>query len=301
MGGATYVLYPSEPEEPTVLHSKRFQPFAIVTKERVSSTSQIYTLQPRHDTTTDPYADIWQRGIWSVEFKQPQLQISRAYTPLPPLPNQPPGNLRFLIRKEHKGEVSNYLDRLYVGAFIDVRGPKVEFELEEGVEEVLFVAGGTGIAPALQVAHTLLDRRKHAESPRINILWANRRREDCAGAPQLAKKAWWPWSKPAPEALAEAPNKIVEELQDLEERHQGNFHVDYMVDEEGTFVDRKMISNALQKKSGKPAQGAKLIIISGPDGFVANIAGPKDISGDQGPLGGMLSRLQLGDWKVVKL
>jgi cytochrome-b5 reductase len=307
---AAWAFYPSQATEPQILHERNFQPFTIVSKEPVSSTSSIYTLQPGFRTTSDPYTKLWEQGVWSVEFKQPQLQIARSYTPLPPNEDSAPGDLRFLVRREHKGEVSNYLDRLRVGAIIDVRGPKVEYEILENVSEVLFLAGGTGIAPALQVVHTLLKKRSENVTkgkPVIHILWASRKGEDCLGARKTVVKSWWRTADPAlPE---EEPNKIVKELQDLEKAFEGQVKIDCLVDEENTFIDKGRISKITNKSSissqGAPAlSGKKLLILSGPDGFVNYFAGPKEWEEGQlvqGRLGGVLAQMKLNDWTVVKL
>jgi cytochrome-b5 reductase len=311
-----WFLYPSQPTNPSILDKRRFQPFAIISKEPVSSNSSIYTLRPGSEHTSDPYEHLWTHGIWSVEFKQPQLQIARSYTPLPPTdPPGVPGDLRFLIRRERNGEVSTYLDRLRIGAIVDIRGPKVEYEVPEGVSEVLFLAGGTGIAPALQVVYTLLN--KHAgdgmteNMPKVHILWANRRREDCAGGRRTAESSWWSWGRPTAENTPrEPPNRIVQNLQKLEKNLDGRVMVDYMIDEEGSFIGKsdilKVASRSVKSPEGaNPAKpGTKLLLISGPDGFVDFYAGPREWENGklgQGHLGGLLGSLGLKDWTVVKL
>jgi hypothetical protein len=225
------------------------------------------------------------------------------------------GDLRFLIRREQHGEVSTYLDRLRVGAIVDIRGPKVEYEVLDGVSEVLFLAGGTGIAPALQVVYTLLNKivedRMVEELPRVNILWANRRREDCAGCRRAAKSSWWKWGRPTTETTPGGPpNRIVQELQDLEMKYKGRVKVDYMIDEEGSFIGKADIlnvtgHNATSVAGAKSAEfGPKLLLISGPDGFVDFYAGPREWENGklgQGRLGGLLGSLGLKEWTIVKL
>lgn len=299
----------------TLLDPRRFHPFTILSKEPVSPTSSIYTLRPSlpPPTDSDPYAPLWARGIWSVEFKQPQLQIARRYTPLPPtVTEQPgvPGDLRFLIRREQNGEVSGYLDRLRIGAIVEIRGPKVEFEVPQEVSEVVFLAGGTGIAPALQVVCTLLEMRE-GEGTKVRILWANRRREECVGGRRAGKRSWWSWGHSvAEDAPNEPPNRIVKELQGLEKRYEGRVRVEYMVDEEGSFTGKSDILRAT-RDSLKSEEGAvlanpgkKLLLISGPDGFIDFYAGPREWEDGklgQGRLGGLLGGLGLVDWTVVKL
>lgn len=77
--------------------------------------------------------------------------------PSPP-PEQDPAaeDIRLLIRAKAKGEVSPYLHSLPLGAAVELRGPKIECALPAGVRNVVFLAGGTGIAPAMQAAYSLL-------------------------------------------------------------------------------------------------------------------------------------------------
>ena len=116
-----------------------FVKYRLASREDVSSTCAIFTLRPvlggkglEVEKSGDGDADgqdRQQRAIQSVLFKQPQLQIARAYTLLPAEPGQPSDELRFLIKREKGGEVSSYLHRLEAGAEVEVRGPNAEYIL----------------------------------------------------------------------------------------------------------------------------------------------------------------------------
>ena len=195
------------------LNPVTFTPYVLVSKEPVSSTNAIFTLRHERGSTSAQQLQEtqtpWpQRAIWSVQIKQPQLQIARSYTPLPPLqaptlsesadptstvaPYNPIAGtgldeIRLLIRREKEGEVSGYLHSLPVGSTVELRGPHIEYEIAKDVGDIVFLAGGTGIAPALQAAHWILGNpgdtahESAMEKARIHVLWANRRREDCLG------------------------------------------------------------------------------------------------------------------------
>lgn len=188
----------------------------LVAKEPISSTASIFYLDPNPPERehwlwqlvspvtsyvkyalkaedADTLRRAWREGtVWNVEFKQPQLQIVRSYTPLPPSTldgKERRGCLKFLIRNEPKGEMSSYLHTLADCSDVDVRGPNHEFRSGPDVRQVVFFAGGTGIAPALQAAHALLgeNRINRIADPtelvnrKVHILWANRTRSDCVG------------------------------------------------------------------------------------------------------------------------
>ncbi len=303
-GVVAYRLY-KRPGSTDGLNPVTFTPFTLISKEPVSSTCSIFTLRSSHDA--EPREPNGAR-VWSVQIKQPQLQIARAYTPLPPSQvrsaeqSQPTGEIRILIRKEPKGEVSGYLHDLSDGATVDIRGPNIEYVLPDDVEEVVFLAGGTGIAPALQVAHSLLCLPSGERSdlgPRIHILWACRRREDCIGGrsthqnqQQSPRKAYWgsllgkdsgKATEPLPTAQS-VKGRMVQELEAFQARHPDRISVDYFIDEEKTYVSpsdfQKLIvprsarASSELHKTASASQGRKLILVSGPDGFVAHFAGP---------------------------
>ncbi|PGH14400.1 hypothetical protein AJ79_03042 [Helicocarpus griseus UAMH5409] len=316
----------------TALNPSTFTAYELVSKTPVSSTSSIFTLRPvtAADSNAAVYKQAWQRGLWSVQFKQPQLQIGRDYTPLPPVSQaeeEEDGALRFLIRKDPYGEVSGYLHNLALGARVDIRGPRLDYVLPADVEEVLFIAGGTGIAPGLQAAYNMFSNGNEG-SKRMHVLWANRRREDCSGGvsdrPGLTGASSGPWWRRVfgggkdvsgeVDATGNVAEKglMVRQLEELKAQYPGMFTVDYFVDEEGTLVGKGSILGFTKLREGKHGQGGghgskrrKLILISGPDGFISYLAGPKMWSSEgkevQGPLQGLLRQLDLKGWSVWKL
>ncbi|KAK7535615.1 hypothetical protein IWX49DRAFT_265211 [Phyllosticta citricarpa] len=356
VGGFAWRQYASKRNtESAGLHPQDFSAYTIAAREPVSSTSSIFTLQAQDSTGHQDLKHIWKRGVWSVEVKQPQLQIARAYTPLPPslsavpesavttssshseLSLTPPlatpavantdddahssRTIRLLIRREPSGEVSNYLHRLPVSTTVELRGPHVEFEIPHDTTEVLFIAGGTGIAPAMQVAHALMTRESN--NARMRILWATRLREECvggksdSGASGQAESGiggWKSWIglgyKPKreesllPKEDEEKKGAIVQELEALKKHGgaDGRLRVEYYVDEEGSFIRPAHVSRRLAETNGKA--GTQLIIISGPDGFLDYWSGRKiwaEQGEVQGPLRGALSKMDLKGWKVWKL
>ncbi|KAK3327889.1 hypothetical protein B0T19DRAFT_423070 [Cercophora scortea] len=360
------------------LNPTTFVPFTITAREQVSPTSFILTVRPLHARDApffflpDLHANkpiltrAWEHGLWSVEIKQPQLQVARDYTPLPPLHNEAQndletGVLRFLVRKLDGGEVSTYLSRLSVGDKIELRGPHLGFDLRarvgESEKDVVFLAGGTGIAPALQAARVLLGDGNDGtgKRSRVSILWANRHRADCEG-----------------------PGGIISLLAEERQRHGDRLRYACTVDEEGTFINTGAIVKQTGMSSSLPSSspgrwswvpfsgnktppppstasdllpataagedtcayhsakrlitmpardtpgekgctcaeqqqqhwGKNLLMVSGPDGFIATFAGAKVWGAGeelQGPVGGVVGTLRKqnprfwADWLVLKL
>ena len=312
-GCVAYVKYRNW-EEPG-LNPERFIPFTLVAKEAVSSTSSVFTLSPRWATTNAQiYDQAWKDGIWSVQVKQPQLQIARSYTPLSPILNSEQiidSDLRFLIRRDPQGEVSGYLHKLPIGAEIELRGPHLEYAIPNDVDEVVFLAGGTGIAPALQVVHRVivLSSSPGRESPRIRILWANRRREDALGLPMNHLEQ--PTEDNSSTARPGLPSLLARELTNLQQDHQGKLSFQYFNDDQKSFITEDVLAKCFLDSTRQAKKcltegpaGRKLILVSGPDGFVKHYAGPKVWQGGvehSGPVGGILKRLDLSGWEVWKL
>lgn len=381
---------------PASLNTTSFVPYTIVSREQVSSTAFIITVEPfnpRHtvlgqsnnlvdQTLRNDLQEAWHHGLWCVEIKQPQLQVARDYTPLPPPVGQEKeemvcGRLRFLIRKMEGGEVSSYLSRLEVGDKVELRGPHLGFDVvqrlglqstavaEQG--QVVFLAGGTGIAPALQVARRLYgpvyekgDGKEKKEwkqvedmpttPPKMTIVWANKFREDCPDCEDLEglrKRGYLP-----PSALDDAKKGgIMPYLKDIKLHHPQEFNYACTVDTEKKWIDGKTILDAVVsttpnnksivksmattdpscplhspsalvhvsdrqdheaqcKCHGGSSSGKNLLMVSGPDGFIARFAGPKAWSHGlerQGPVGGVVDELmrkgkvKREEWMVLKL
>jgi hypothetical protein len=295
-----------------------FVRYTLAKKEDTSSTCSVFTLRPATASIIQTEGPGLENAIKSVQFKQPQLQIARNYTLLPST-NENTGELGFLIRKELKGEVSGYLHRLPLGSELELRGPIVDYILPQDVDRVLFLAGGTGIAPALQVAEQLAGRVP------VHIMWANRRREDCKGgwSDSAQPSSWsaslrgffasrWSAAEPATkhDASGQEQNLVVARLDRMKEKSISPdpaaihpLQVDYFVDDESSFIRSKDVQRLLQS-SDQQSSGKKLLLVSGPEGFINHWAGPKQWQNGrevQGPLGGTVSSLDLSGWHVVKL
>lgn len=304
---------------PSTLNPTSFTKYKLVSKEPVSSTGSIFTLKPaKPDGNADVYEQAWRAGVWSVMFKQPQLQIGRDYTPLPgTLDEGGTGELRFFIRRDPFGEVSRYLHGLGLGSVVEMRGPKMERRIPGRTREVLFIAGGTGIAPALQAGHALLRRSDETHRPQIHILWANRKREDCAGGlndGRSKKQESWSWfglvksdpSSSAPRAVQSdaLQSRMVRELEVLKSQYPGQVTVDYFVDEERTYIQKQDILGFTNSTGVSGSLRNKMILVSGPEGFISYMAGPKLWAQGmevQGPLQGIIGELGLTNWTTWKL
>ena len=311
-------VWQTNPARSLILNPRFFTPFILESRAKVSSTSATLDLLSLPEgQNTENVSEAWRTGVWSVQVMQPELQIARSYTPLPPIEGTKPEQVRLFVRQEPQGEVSTFLHKINRGTIVHLRGPRIEYEIPEDVDEILFLAGGTGIAPALQVAHTLFNHRTRPtqESPELRILWANRRREDSINGLNPIDNLQTETPSQSPEVTGEvaAPSQtsqtpLVEEVESLRAKHRGSFIVDYLIDDEGSYISESILRTYLSgtdqtsNQDGTPRR--KVILVSGPDGFVDAFAGPKTWQGGreiQGPLGGLLKKINPQGWEIWKL
>lgn len=340
--GYKVYTWQTDPHRSVILNPKFFTPFILEAREKVSPTSSILSLlSVPKGQNTENVAEAWETGVWSVQVMQPELQIARAYTPLPPSDDAEPEQLRLFVRQEPQGEVSTFLHKINRGTLVHLRGPHLEYEIPKDVDEVLFIAGGTGIAPALQVAHTLYKHRvaSSEDGPKLRILWANRRREDSfqgleptglrTFAPKQLQEGLLPklqgladkWQGKrdvqSEETMSEAPtpeplsqHRLVEEVESLKSTYQGKVSIDYFIDEKGSHITESLLRRYLSTAAPSEqfiedgSAPKKIILVSGPEGFVSSYAGAKSMKGGkeiQGPLGGILKKIDSKGWDIWKL
>lgn len=142
-----------------LLDANEFHPFKITHKEQIDEDHYLIEIKPVHSHWQYSYytnydsKSIWNGDkIWSVEVKQPQIMVVRAYTPLPlyfmqseytysgekkPLLRvinndlddyDKGGTMCFYIKKYNDGEVSRFIANKNVGDELEIRGPHVEFK-----------------------------------------------------------------------------------------------------------------------------------------------------------------------------
>jgi Na+-transporting NADH:ubiquinone oxidoreductase subunit F len=87
-----------------------------------------------------------------------------------------PRRLTLFVRREPGGVVSPYLcDRLQEGEELAIRGPFGDFRLHEGSREILFIAGGSGLAP---IRSMLVSMAERASARRSTLYFSVRSKRD---------------------------------------------------------------------------------------------------------------------------
>jgi ferredoxin-NADP reductase len=213
-----YFLSGEKTSNEKLLEPDRFTPFKITYKEDITEDLQLIELSPNYEQFRTMLKSkdnsLWNgKKLWSVEVKQPEIQVVRRYTPLPMYymqgldgksllrllggKEEDEGRMVLLVKKYNDGEVSRWLHRMPVGSIVELRGPFVGHRFPyspidkaapmrqtmedlpsrmsvepEGLpealnvpepENIVFFAGGTGIAPILQSLFSKNPPRGHVD------------------------------------------------------------------------------------------------------------------------------------------
>lgn len=150
-----YFLSGEKTSDVQALEPDKFTTFKITYKEDVGEDLQLIEFSPRNYEEVRKIIksreSLWNgKNLWSVDVRQPEIQVVRKYTPLPlyymqgGLNNEQDGSKspallralgssedegRFvlLVKKYNDGEVSKWLHRLPIGTLVDIRGPYVGY------------------------------------------------------------------------------------------------------------------------------------------------------------------------------
>ncbi|KAF8427404.1 hypothetical protein EV426DRAFT_589890 [Tirmania nivea] len=229
-----------------------------------------------------------------------------------------------LIKEEEGGEVSRWLFGLPVGAVVGFRGPRWEWiapaswrEGEVKGKNVVFLAGGTGIAPAMQVCQAII--KDGARNPTFPIIITSID-TTTAGTTKPHTSCTILWAVRTPSDL---PHPILHELTHLAHlaaKYNISLTTIPHIDSHAQFITQADIQVALisppsphhhpranspswrewimdllgageKKHSGGDMHDPrdKYIFVSGPEGFIKFFAGEKGEDGEsQGSVGGVV-------------
>lgn len=278
-------------------------------------------------------------SISSLSVKQPDIMIERSYTPLQtPLHAELEGKVDILVKKYENGEMGRYLHSLQPGQDqIEVRGwlktwddSVMEGHGKAPLDEIVFIAGGTGISPAYQLLSSILaSSRADLDPPQ-----PARPMPPPSTTSPIEQQTSLPrftllYAAPSPSSLLLLP-----ELKALQEAHPERLSIQLWTEQraadntsdtaeesslpavvaklgrlipnlpglgpkeiEGLPLHTGRLSlNDLKKRLPYPSTEStkrRAILIAGPEAMVESIAGPSRTADGQrqGPLGGHLKQI----------
>ncbi|EAL64774.1 NADH-cytochrome b5 reductase [Dictyostelium discoideum AX4] len=102
-------------------------------------------------------------------------EVYRPYTPISS--DEERGYFDLLIKVYEKGAMSGYVDNMFIGDSIEVKGPKGKFNYQPNMRKSIgMLAGGTGITPMLQVIKAIL--KNPSDKTEISLVFGNITEED---------------------------------------------------------------------------------------------------------------------------
>lgn len=157
-----------------------FTPLTIRAIKQITSDSSVISLELPHELLPDNFAypEPPHTPLQALYIRQPELQIQRAYTPLnldcfqaPDGDDRSPNDgsnrsINFLVKRYKDGEVSSYVHRQGPGDQLWVRGPVRTWTLPEA-DELIFIAGGTGLTPLIQMLN-----QRHSLPKTIKLVYS---------------------------------------------------------------------------------------------------------------------------------
>ncbi|GAA5922924.1 cytochrome b5 reductase family protein [Sporobolomyces koalae] len=286
--GVSGLYYLNQPDAP-VLAPDRWTPVKVIAVEQLTRDTSLLRINVPKSTlptvlTQDPDA----QPILSLYVKEPTLQIQRAYTPLSASCFNPDGSatLELVVKRYRDGEVSRYLHRLGPGDELSIRAPSVTWYYRpKDWDQVVFIAGGTGVTPAYQLIHDSLESQPSSRpSPTLSLLYASASPAQMFLQPQLDAFL--------SSGARASPLSIRYQVDSNPEgaRLAPNMHVGK--------IDRKVLQEVVGTRD--PSK-KKVIVICGPEGMINALAGPRGRNFSQGRVGGILKELGYSEHEVVKL
>ncbi|BGP04441.1 Phenylalanyl-tRNA synthetase, beta subunit, cytoplasmic [Rhodotorula toruloides] len=275
-------------EEPPLLGYDRWTPVKIKSITPLTPETSFFRLEvPKALLPPGLGSDPSARPILSLFVKEPNLQIQRAYTPLTSSSFNPsgPAELDLVIKRYADGELSRYIHRLGPGDELTVRGPAITWYYRpQDWDEVTFVVGGTGVAPAYQFVKDMLSASS-IDTPKVSIVYAS----------------------PSPSRIL-----LKDSLDAFREQDPSRLSLHYLADRLDPNTSSKTAPQdvtiafpdgmTLKKLLGKKEDGKRrVVIVCGPEGMVEAVAGPRGRNFSQGRVGGVLKELGFTEREVVKL
>jgi cytochrome-b5 reductase len=209
--------------------------------------------------------------------------VVRPYNPISPRYTN--GPLTFLVRQYPDGRMSNLLHDMRPGDTIQLKGPFEQYrfvEKDHANQQIVFIAGGTGLTPCLQLIHDLVERQREPEPEKrpskLTLIFANN---------------------------TEMEILLREELDEMAASSNGFLDIHYLVREAplvpGPQLMQGIVSRRYLEERLPPPEQNPLIFVCGPPGMMELVSGPKTKDKKQGQLAGILRDLGYTESHVWKL
>lgn len=188
--------------------------------------------------------------------------VARPYTPVSKCDRR--GSFQLVVKSYPQGVVSKHIGQLNVGDIVEVKGPLFKLKYTPNLRKNIgMIAGGTGIAPMIQVIKEILGNPM--DKSNITVLFGNHEEGDIL---------------------------LRSELDSLAAKHESQLTLHYVVNKpSATWTGLKGLINEdmVRRLMPKPSPDT-LVYVCGPPAMMEAVSGPKGANFTQGPVLGMLQR-----------
>ncbi|KAJ7150378.1 hypothetical protein C8R46DRAFT_1124820 [Mycena filopes] len=279
LGGLAYYTYLSRTGAtattlPSVLSPEQFVtlPLSKVVPYNHNSSTFHFTLPPKTSSKLPVASCVLIKADGNALNDPKGNPVIRPYTPISSADNT--GELVFVIKKYETGIMSKFIHSLKPGDSLSIKGPIAKFPYRENeFDEVALIGGGSGITPLYQVVNHALS--SPFNTTKFKLLYSNVTEEDIL---------------------------LRGEIDALAKKHPNTFEVVYLLDKPkpdwkgpSGFIN----ADVIKKYVAPPTKERTMVMICGPPGQVASLAGPK-VGFEQGELSGVFKALGYTGDKVFK-
>ncbi|EUC67033.1 NADH-cytochrome b5 reductase [Rhizoctonia solani AG-3 Rhs1AP] len=283
LGIGTYIYadkQEAKPKAPLVsaLDKDNFKEFAVKKVEPYNHNTAKFTLElPPGQATLLPVSGLVYVKASESDPDAPKDKkgntVGRPYTPISDPEKE--GEVTFMIKRYDTGQLTPYIHNLKPGDKVSVKGPIVKRPWKNNeFEEVVLIAGGSGITPMYQVLTHALAQPE--DKTKFKLLFGN---------------------------VSPADILLKEEFEQLKAKHGDRFDIVHIVDKgdkNWTGLTGFITKDILKKEIAPASLGDKVMVyVCGPPAQVDAIAGKKD-GMKQGALGGALKELGYTSEQVFK-
>ncbi|OMJ20349.1 NADH-cytochrome b5 reductase-like protein [Smittium culicis] len=259
----------------SVLKPDEFVPFQLIKTETINHNTKLYRFKIDDDTVSGMVVTSY-LVTKVIDYNGTGQDLTKSYTPTSLETKK--GELDLIVKVYPEGKMSKHIDSLKVGDSLLMRGPIIKYKYESNkFKEIGMIAGGTGIAPMLQIIHKVLHNPD--DKTKLKLLFANTGIEDII---------------------------LKEELDKLAADHGDQFKVSYIISslDNGTtwdghfgYITKEIIEKFIPIPKNVPES---ITYVCGPPGMMNVICLPKAGRNDQGPTGGFLKELGFTPTHVFK-
>lgn len=252
------------------LSPSEYRALKLRSRERVSPNTSLYRFELQ---SADQESGLTVASCLMARAEINGKKVVRPYTPVSL--NHQKGHVDLLIKTYPKpgGLMSRHIAGLQIGDALEVKGPFKKFEYEANQHKHLaMVAGGTGITPMLQIVREVLSNP--LDRTELHLIFANVTEQDIL---------------------------LRDELEALQYLYP-SFHVYYTLDSppRGWKMGKGFVSADMLKKHLPATDEDCMVLVCGPKGLLAHVAGDKGPKNTQGPLKGLLAALGFSKQQVYK-